>query len=74
MPGKPSIADLLALAPDERLQLVEDLWDSLAEIPEAVTLTEAQRHELDARLAAFHQNPQLGSPWADVKKRILDGL
>ena len=63
--------DLLDLPVAERLRLVEDLWDSIAEVPEAVELSEEQRKELDERLEQFHQNPEAGSPWEDVKDRIL---
>lgn len=63
--------DLLDLPVAERLRLVEDLWDSIAEVPEAVELSEEQRKELDERLERFYQNPEVGSPWKDVKDRIL---
>ncbi len=55
----------------ERIQLAEDIWDSIIAAPEALPLTRAQKRELDRRLAAYHKNPEAGSPWADVKKRIL---
>ncbi len=42
--------DIAALTPEERLDLLEELWDSLAVAPEAIPLTEAQRVELDRRL------------------------
>ena len=57
----------------ERIQLVEDLWDSIATVPEAVSLTEAQKEELDRRLDAYHKNPDAGSPWELVKERIRKG-
>jgi len=66
-----TVNDLLDLPVAERLRLVEDLWDSIAEVPEAVDLSEEQRKELDERLERFHQNPEAGSPWEDVKDRIL---
>ena len=65
-----SIADLLELSVAERIQLVEDLWDSIAAVPEAMPLTGAQRDELDRRLDAYHRDPSAGSPWEDVKRRI----
>jgi len=52
------IFDFSNLTPEERIQLAEDLWDSLAEIPESVPLTEAQAEELDRRVD--------GSPGNDV--------
>lgn len=64
------IADVLNLSVAERIRLVEDIWDSVASIPEAVALTEAQKQELDRRLAAYHADPESGSPWVEVKSRI----
>lgn len=66
-----TVNDLLELPVSERLQLVEDLWDSIAEVPEAIELSEEQRAELDRRLEAYHDDPESGSPWNEVKERIL---
>jgi putative addiction module component (TIGR02574 family) len=55
----------------QRIQLVEDIWDSIAEMPEAVQIPEWHKKELEKRLEAYHANPEEGSPWQDVKKRIL---
>ena len=62
--------DILNLSVSERIQLVEDIWDSIAEVPEAVSLTDTQKRELDNRLESYHKNPGEGSPWEDVRKRI----
>lgn len=66
-----SFADVLKLNISERLLLVEDLWDSIAAFPKAIKLTPSQRQELDHRLNAFRKDPTAGSPWSEVKKRIL---
>ena len=66
-----SMANILKLDVSERIQLVEDVWDSVAAVPEAMPLTDKQKIELDRRLAAYHDNPAAGSPWKEVKKRIL---
>ena len=63
-------SDVLNLSVAERIQLVEDIWDSIAEVPEAVRLTEEQKTELDRRLDAYHRNPDEGSPWGMVRERI----
>jgi len=68
--SKINVADLLKLPVAERILLVEDLWDSIAAVPEALPLTEAQREELDRRLEAYHRNPQDGSPWEEIKERV----
>lgn len=65
------ISDVLELPVPERLKLVEAIWDSIAEAPEALKLTEAQRDELQCRLDDYEKNPEAGSPWPEVKERIL---
>ena len=64
------LAELLELSVAERILLVEDLWDSLAATPESVPVTDAQRRELDARLATHAGDPQPGDEWTAVKQRI----
>jgi putative addiction module component (TIGR02574 family) len=73
MPKKVSISDVLELSPAERIQLVEDIWDSITSVPESVEVTEAQRQELDRRLEAFRADPAAGDPWEVVKARITRG-
>lgn len=65
------LSDVLELPVSERLALVGDIWDSIAQIPESLELTAAQRAELDRRLEAYRQDPTAGSPWSEVKARIL---
>jgi putative addiction module component (TIGR02574 family) len=69
--SKFSMADVLELSVPERIQLVEDIWDSIAAVPQSVPLTQVQRDELDRRLEAYRENPEDGSPWEEVKSRIL---
>ncbi len=63
-------ADILELSVAERIQMVEDIWDSIAAVPEAVLLSEDQKLELDRRLEAYHLNPEAGAPWIEVRERI----
>ena len=53
----------------ERILLAEELWDSIVEEQEKLQLTDAQRHELDSRIADYNSSPQAGSSWEDVKNR-----
>jgi putative addiction module component (TIGR02574 family) len=66
-----SIAEYVKLSVPERIQLVEDIWDSIAEMPGEMQLTEAQQAELDRRLNAYHLHPEEGSPWEYVREAIL---
>lgn len=65
------LPEILKLSVAERIQLVEDIWDSIAAEPEALSLSEEQRRELDRRLADQEANPGVGRPWAEVKARLL---
>jgi putative addiction module component (TIGR02574 family) len=65
------LSDVLELPVSERLELVGDIWDSIAQVPEKVALTPEQSAELDRRLEAYRRNPDAGSPWSEVKARIL---
>ena len=62
------------LGVEERIALVEDLWDSIAADSAAVPLTEAQRAELDRRIADHEANPDDVAPWQEVKASITDRL
>jgi len=67
---KITVTDTIALSIPERIQLVEDIWDTIAAEAEAIELTEDEKKIIDERLEAYHRNPDLGSPWEDVYKRI----
>ena len=69
--SKFSTAAVLELPVPERLQLVEDIWNSIVDAPEALEVTEDEKHLIDERLEAFHRNPQTGSPWGEVYARII---
>lgn len=54
----------------ERILLVEEIWDSIADDPNQVPLTEAQKSDLERRLREHEANPRAGSPWSAVKSRL----
>lgn len=68
-----SIADILELPVQERIQLVELIWDSITAVPEAVTVSPALKAELESRLQAFERDPEAGYSWDQVKACIKDG-
>jgi len=63
--------DTLDLSIPERIQLVEDIWDTIAAQAAYVELTAEEKKIIDERLEAYHRNPSLGSPWEDVFERIV---
>jgi len=68
-----TIADILELPVQERIRLVELIWDSVAAVPEAVKISPALKIELEARLAEFVANPEAGYSWEQIKSRLKDG-
>ena len=64
-------SELFQLTLPERLQLVEDLWDSIAVEAEGLPLSDWQKTELQRRETAYRQNPGLASTWEEAKQRIL---
>ncbi len=51
----------------DRLALAEAIWDSITPQIEAAPLTDAQKVEIDRRLAAHRANPQAAIPWEQVE-------
>ena len=56
------------LGPEERLALLEEIWESLEGEDAAARLTEAQRLELEKRIAEDAANPDDVVSWEDVKR------
>ena len=54
----------------ERLQLVGDIWDGIAEEQESLEITEAQRIELKRRLDEYRSSGERGSSWESIKNRL----
>jgi len=56
---------------DEQIELVEAIWDGIVNHNAAPSLTEAQKTELDLRLADHLANPDDVIPWSEVKAAAL---
>ena len=65
-------ASILELPAERRVELAQQIWESVVENPEALPITPAQCDELERRWRAFEQNPDEGEPWEDVKRSLLD--
>ena len=62
--------EIRSLSVADRLRLLEEIWDSLAETPEAIPVTDAQRKELARRRRAHARNPSAAKSWAEVRTRL----
>lgn len=71
MQGMSDLApDLARLSPKQRLALIEALWDSLDDA--VLPLTDAQRAELDRRIAGFAEDREHSIPWEQVKAELRE--
>lgn len=58
----------------ERIQLVEDIWDSIAEETSGpLQLSTEERAELRRRLAEHQANPSSSVPWEQVRAALFKG-
>ena len=60
---------LFKLSRAERLQLVEDLWDSIVQEDAELSVSEEKRAELRHRKERFLQHPSSGRTWEQVEQR-----
>ena len=74
MSSEPIRAKFRELEGDEKIRLVQDLWDEIAEEVSRRPLTKAQRRLIDERLADEEQNPEDVESWAKAKDDILRDL
>ena len=56
---------------DDKLALIEAIWDSLQTEAENLPVPQSHLEELDRRLTAHRDNPKAGSSWEEVKARLL---
>ncbi len=68
----PEYEALFKLPLAERLQLVEDLWDSIAAEREHEPIPEPVLAELRERKARFDADPSSGMSWTEVKRRLRE--
>jgi putative addiction module component (TIGR02574 family) len=57
----------------ERVQLVQDIWNTLQPTVEQLPLTEEQKAVIDRRLEEHRRDPSSAVPWEQVKARLESG-
>ncbi len=62
---------ILPLTIPEKLQLIEEIWDSVVIDADKIPLTQSQKQELDRRLAFYQNIENEGESWEVVKRRII---
>jgi putative addiction module component (TIGR02574 family) len=65
-----TLNEIVALSIEERIDLVQDIWDSIAADQAYVDLTDLQKQELERRTADYEANPDNVMTWEAVKASI----
>ena len=68
-----SVADILELPVQERIHLVEMIWESIAAFPQALEVSPELKSELNVRMAEFERDPEAGYSWDQVKAKLKNG-
>ena len=66
-----ALQDLETLSVPERVQMVEDLWDSIARSNAEIPIPQWQKDELARRKRNYLRNPASGLTWDQVKQDVL---
>lgn len=66
--------DLSALTDAERLQLLDQVWESFRVDPQSLPVTTAQREELERRQAAYDRGDMRTRLWQEVREEIRSRL
>lgn len=64
--------ELRQLTISERVELAEQIWDSIHATPEALPIPEAQRLELDRRLKVHSEDSEAAQPWSSIRSRLTN--
>lgn len=67
-----TIADLSSLSVEDRLRIVQELWDSISSESE-VTVSSDQQAELKRRIAAHHANPDSAISQEELEQLLRSG-
>ena len=58
--------EIRRLSVDERIHLVQDIWDGIAAETEPLPLSDAERGEIARRIAEYERDPSTAIPWEDA--------
>ena len=64
------VSEILELSVAEKIRIVEEIWDSIADNPESLPLSDNERAELNKRLQEYRENPTEGIEWNELKAKL----
>jgi putative addiction module component (TIGR02574 family) len=62
--------EILKMSVEERIRLVEEIWETVSSDPAALPVTDAQNQELDRRLEDLDRNPEAGRTWEEFRSEL----
>jgi len=74
MTTQPIIESFRKLSSSEKIRLVQELWDEIAEEAARMPLSESHRRLLDQRLQQHEENPDDVEPWEKARDDVLREL
>ena len=66
----PTEAEIRELSPEQRIRLIELLWESFVDDPASLPITDTQRAELRRRVAEHEADPNSARPWSEVRAEL----
>lgn len=69
-----NMEEILRLSVDDRIRLVQQIWESIAADNPAPVLSRAERTEIQRRVDAYRRDPSIGIPAEDVFREIEERL
>ena len=69
-----TIDEIKSLSVDERLDIVEAIWDSIVADTDDLEVSSAERELIEGRLAAYLARPDEAVPWEQVKAEALERI
>lgn len=70
----PSQVELEKLTPEEKLQLISDLWESFVHNPDSLPVREEEKQELERRSREHRLNPESALSEGEFSKRLRKRL
>lgn len=67
-----ALSEVFNLTEAERIQLAQDLWDSIPAGSPALPLSDQQRLELERRLTEHRMHPESAIPWEEARRRLCE--
>jgi putative addiction module component (TIGR02574 family) len=68
------LAEVDSWSIEDRIRLVQELWDRLSDQGHELDLSDAMKAEIDRRLAAHATSPEAAIPWEQVEAEALARL